>query len=243
MFGSFALPREARRQRKRHRGTEDGRGGREEGAMEANAEVRSAAAGSPAVVGILTLPPHVNAYESDIEQTLITQQDIQAKLAELDERISDDYRGRDLLLVGVLKGAFVMMADLARYIRLPLEFDFMAVSSYGAATQTSGVVRILKDLDHDIEGRNVLIVEDIVDSGLTLSYLMKNLRTRKPASIEVCALMQKTDVQQVPLDIKYKAFEIPPVFVVGYGLDYGERFRNLPFVGTLRPEVYRDAVS
>ncbi|HEX9312777.1 MAG TPA: hypoxanthine phosphoribosyltransferase [Actinomycetota bacterium] len=185
----------------------------------------------------------MNAYESDIEQTLITQQDIQAKLAELGERISDDYRGRDLLLVGVLKGAFVMMADLARYIRLPLEFDFMAVSSYGAATQTSGVVRILKDLDHDIEGRNVLIVEDIVDSGLTLSYLLKNLRTRRPASLEVCALMQKLDVQQVPLDIKYKAFEIPPVFVVGYGLDYGERFRNLPFVGTLKPEVYRDAVT
>jgi hypoxanthine phosphoribosyltransferase len=211
--------------------------------MEANAEVRSAAAGSPSVVGVLTLAPHVNAYESDIEQTLITQQDIQAKLAELGERISDDYRGRDLLLVGVLKGAFVMMADLARYIRLPLEFDFMAVSSYGAATQTSGVVRILKDLDHDIEGRNVLIVEDIVDSGLTLSYLLKNLRTRRPASLEVCALMQKLDVQQVPLDIKYKAFEIPPVFVVGYGLDYGERFRNLPFVGTLKPEVYRDAVT
>jgi len=185
----------------------------------------------------------VNAYESDIERTLITQQDIQAKLAELGERISGDYQGRDLLLVGVLKGAFVMMADLARYIRLPLEFDFMAVSSYGAATQTSGVVRILKDLDHDIEGRNVLIVEDIVDSGLTLSYLLKNLRTRRPASLEVCALMQKLDVQQVPLDIKYKAFEIPPVFVVGYGLDYGERFRNLPFVGTLKPEVYRDAVT
>jgi hypoxanthine phosphoribosyltransferase len=213
--------------------------------MEANIEVgsRSAAAGSPSVVGVLTLAPHVNAYENDIEQTLITQQDIQAKLAELGERISGDYQGRDLLLVGVLKGAFVMMADLARYIRLPLEFDFMAVSSYGAATQTSGVVRILKDLDHDIEGRNVLIVEDIVDSGLTLSYLLKNLRTRRPASLEVCALMQKLDVQQVPLDIKYKAFEIPPVFVVGYGLDYGERFRNLPFVGTLKPEVYRDAVT
>ena len=119
----------------------------------------------------------------------------------------------------------------------------LAVSSYGAATQTSGVVRILKDLDHEIAGRNVLIVEDIVDSGLTLSYLLKNLRTRRPASIEVCALMQKTDVQQVPLEIRYKAFEIPPVFVVGYGLDYDERFRNLPFVGTLRPEVYSDVVG
>jgi len=135
------------------------------------------------------------------------------------------------------------MSDLARHISLPMEFDFMAVSSYGAATQTSGVVRILKDLDHEIAGRNVLIVEDIVDSGLTLSYLMKNLRTRKPASVEVCALMHKVGVQQVPLDLKYVAFEIPPVFVVGYGLDFAERFRNLPYVGTLRPEVYRDAVS
>jgi len=185
----------------------------------------------------------VNAYEDDIEEILISQADIQAKLAELGERLTEDYRGADLLLVGVLKGAFVMMADLARYIRLPLEFDFMAVSSYGAATQTSGVVRILKDLDHEIEGRHVLIVEDIVDSGLTLNYLLKMLRTRKPASLEVCALMQKTEVQQVPLDIRYRAFEIPPVFVVGYGLDYGERFRNLPFVGTLRPEVYTDALT
>ena len=182
----------------------------------------------------------MNAYENDIEEVLISEEEIQRKLAELGERITADYAGKELLLVGVLKGAFVVMADLARSIRLPLEFDFMAVSSYGAATQTSGVVRILKDLDHEIEGRHVLIVEDIVDSGLTLSYLLKNLRTRHPASIEVCALMQKTDVQQVPLDIKYKAFEIPSVFVVGYGLDYGERFRNLPFVGTLRPEVYAD---
>ena len=168
---------------------------------------------------------------------------VQDKIADLGEEITREYAGRDLLLVGVLKGAFVFMADLSRHVRLPLEFDFMAVSSYGAATQTSGVVRILKDLDHEIQGRHVLLVEDIVDSGLTLSYLMKNLRTRKPASLEVCALLQKTGVQQVPLDIRYRAFEIPPVFVVGYGLDYGERFRNLPFVGTLRPEVYRDAVS
>jgi hypoxanthine phosphoribosyltransferase len=185
----------------------------------------------------------MSPHESDIEEILLSHEAIQSKVAEIGQQIMHDYAGRDLLLVGVLKGAFVLMADLARNIDLPLEFDFMAVSSYGAATQTSGVVRILKDLDHEILGRDVLLVEDIVDSGLTLSYLMKNLRTRKPASLEVCALMQKTGVQQVPLDIKYKAFEIPPVFVVGYGLDYGERFRNLPFVGTLRPEVYRDAVS
>ncbi|TMK81518.1 MAG: hypoxanthine phosphoribosyltransferase [Actinobacteria bacterium] len=185
----------------------------------------------------------MKVFEHDIEEVLLTHEQIQSKAAELGAQISADYAGSDLLLVGVLKGAFVFMADLSRHVTLPMEFDFMAVSSYGAATQTSGVVRILKDLDHEIQGRNVLLVEDIVDSGLTLSYLLKNLRTRKPASLEVCALLQKTGVQQVPIEIRYKAFEIPPVFVVGYGLDYGERFRNLPFVGTLRPDVYRDAVS
>src|SRR2546428_328814 len=201
------------------------------GRMGTGADITTRIAGSPSQDGLLTLTGHVDAFANDIEEVLITQDDIQRKLAELGARITEDYRGRDLLLVGVLKGAFVVMADLSRYIRLPLEFDFMAVSSYGAATQTSGVVRILKDLDHDIEARNVLIVEDIVDSGLTLSYLLKNLRTRRPASIEVCALMQKTEVQQVPLDMKYVAFEIPPVFVVGYGLDFSEKYRNLPYVG------------
>jgi hypoxanthine phosphoribosyltransferase len=200
-------------------------------------------AGSPKSAGVPTLGAHVEAFENDIEQVLIATEDLQAKIAEMGRRLTADYAGRDLLLIGVLKGAFVFMADLSRHIHLPLEFDFMAVSSYGAATQTSGVVRILKDLDHEIEGRDVLVVEDIVDSGLTLSYLLKNLRTRRPASLEVCALMQKSEVQQVPLDIKYRLFEIPPLFVVGYGLDYAERFRNLPFIGTLRPEVYRDAVT
>ena len=185
----------------------------------------------------------MEAYDEDIERVLLSTGDIRRRTAEVGAEISRDYAGKDLLFVGVLKGAFVFMADLSRHVRLPLEFDFMAVSSYGAATQTSGVVRILKDLDHEIEGRDVLVVEDIVDSGLTLSYLLKNLRTRRPASLEVCTFMQKRDVQQVPIDIKYKLFDIPPVFVVGYGLDYGERFRNLPFVGTLRPEVYRDAVT
>ena len=199
--------------------------------------------GSRSSAAIPTLDDQMRVDDDDIEEVLITGQEIQEKIADLGEEITREYAGRDLLLVGVLKGAFVFMADLSRHVRLPLEFDFMAVSSYGAATQTSGVVRILKDLDHEIQGRHVLLVEDIVDSGLTLSYLMKNLRTRKPASLEVCALLQKTGVQQVPLDIRYRAFEIPPVFVVGYGLDYGERFRNLPFVGTLRPDVYRDAVS
>jgi hypoxanthine phosphoribosyltransferase len=198
--------------------------------------------GSPKSAGVPTLGV-VDAFEQDIERVLITTDELLSRIAEVGRQLTADYAGRDLLLVGVLKGAFVFMADLSRHIHLPLEFDFMAVSSYGAATQTSGVVRILKDLDHEIEGRDVLVVEDIVDSGLTLSYLLKNLRTRRPASLEVCALMQKSEVQQVPLDIKYRLFEIPPLFVVGYGLDYAERFRNMPFIGTLKPEVYRDAVT
>ena len=188
-----------------------------------------------------TLAGSMRAYDDDLEGILIPHEQIQAKVAELGARITADYAGRELLLVGVLKGAFVVMADLSRHIHLPLEFDFMAVSSYGAATQTSGIVRILKDLDHEIAGRDVLVVEDIIDSGLTLSYLLKNLWTRKPASLEICALIQKTEVQQVPLQVKYLGFEIPPVFVVGYGLDFAERYRNLPFIGTLRPEVYEEA--
>jgi hypoxanthine phosphoribosyltransferase len=183
-----------------------------------------------------TLPPHMRVFENDIEQVLLPSEEIQRKIAEVGAQITQDYAGGDLLLVGVLKGAFVFMADLSRHIHLPLEFDFMAVSSYGAATHTSGVVRILKDLDHEIQGRHVLVVEDIVDSGLTLSYLLKNLRTRKPASLEVVALMQKTGVQRVPLDIKYRLFDIPSVFVVGYGLDFAERFRNLPYVAVLEGE-------
>ena len=185
-----------------------------------------------------TLLAHVPDFESDIERILISSEEIRSKIRELGEAITADYAGRDLLLVGVLTGAFVVMADLSRHIRLPLQFDFMAVSSYGSATKTSGVVRILKDLDHEIEGRDVLLVEDIVDSGLTLNYLLKNLRTRRPATLEVCALMQKTAAQRVALDIKYRGFEIPPEFVVGYGLDYGERYRNLPYVALLRPEAY-----
>jgi hypoxanthine phosphoribosyltransferase len=180
----------------------------------------------------------MQVYETQIEKVLISAAEIQAKLAELGERITADYQGRRLLLVGVLKGAFVVMADLARYIRLPLEFDFMAVSSYGAATKTSGVVRILKDLDHDLEGMHVLLVEDIVDSGLTLNYLLKNLRGRKPASLEVATLLNKVGLQKVPLDLRYVGFEIPPEFVVGYGLDFDERYRNLPYVATLKPEAY-----
>jgi len=182
---------------------------------------------------------HVPALEDDIEKVLISEEEIQATVRRLGDEITRDYAHRDLLLVGVLKGAFVLMGDLSRNIRLPLQFDFMAVSSYGAATKTSGVVRILKDLDHEIEGRNVLLVEDIVDSGLTLAYLLKNLRTRRPASLEVCALLHKTAMQKVDVNLKYVGFEIPPEFVVGYGLDYAERFRNLPYVATLKPAAYQ----
>jgi hypoxanthine phosphoribosyltransferase len=161
---------------------------------------------------------------------LITEGQIEAKLAELGQQITTDYQGKDLLLVGVLRGAFMVMADLARHIDLPVEFDFMAVSSYGSATRTSGVVRIMKDLDLDLTDRHVVIVEDIVDSGLTLAYLRKNLAARAPASLEVCALLVKEGLQRVELDLKYVGFTIPPTFVVGYGLDVGERYRNLPYI-------------
>lgn len=165
--------------------------------------------------------------------TLISEEQIAAKLAEMGARISDDYRDKDLLVVGVLKGAFMVMADLARHITIPVEFDFMAVSSYGASTQTSGVVRILKDLDQEIADRHVLIVEDIIDSGLTLNYLVKSLRVRKPASLEIAALLVKEGIQRVPIEVRYPAFHIGPDFVVGYGLDYAGKYRNLPFVGVV----------
>ena len=176
----------------------------------------------------------------DIGEILISEHEIQSKVAEMAKEVTEDYRGRDLLLVGVLKGAFMLMSDLARHITIPLELDFMAVSSYGSATKTSGVVRIMKDLDLDISGRDVLIVEDIIDSGLTLSYLIKNLKARGPRSLEVCALPSKPEVQKVELDVRYEGFALPPVFVVGYGLDYGERYRNLPYVGTLKPHLYEE---
>ncbi|HKE52812.1 MAG TPA: hypoxanthine phosphoribosyltransferase [Actinomycetes bacterium] len=175
---------------------------------------------------------------SDLASVLVTAEQIRHKLAELAARIDADYLGRDLLLVGVLRGAVMVMADLARSLHHPLEMDWMAVSSYGSGTKSSGVVRILKDLDTDIAGRNVLVVEDIVDSGLTLSWLLTNLSSRGPASVEVCALLRKPDAIKVEVPIKYVGFEIPNDFVVGYGLDYAEKYRNLPFVGTLAPHVY-----
>lgn len=172
----------------------------------------------------------------DVAEVLISSEQIQDKIAELSKQITEDYRGRDLLLVGVLKGAFVFMADLAREIQLPLEFDFMAVSSYGSATKSSGVVRILKDLDYEITDRHVLLVEDIIDSGLTISYLLRYLEARRPASLEICSLFWKRGEQAVPMEVKYPGFEIPPVFVVGYGLDYNEKYRNLPYIGVLKQE-------
>ncbi|HKZ29259.1 MAG TPA: hypoxanthine phosphoribosyltransferase [Acidimicrobiia bacterium] len=168
-----------------------------------------------------------------VGKVLISAEEIAAKLEEMGGTISSDYQGKDLLMVGVLKGAFIVMADLARHIELPVEFDFMAVSSYGAATQTSGVVRILKDLDQEIAGRHVLIVEDIIDSGLTLNYLLKSLRVRRPESLEVAALLVKEGIERTPLDIKYTGFTIGPEFVIGYGLDYAGKFRNLPYVGVM----------
>ena len=164
-------------------------------------------------------------------RTLISEEEIQAKLEEMGRAITRDYQGKDLLVVGVLKGAFMVMADLARHIDLPVEFDFMAVSSYGASTQSSGVVRILKDLDQEIAGKDILIVEDIIDSGLTLSYLIKSLNVRKPASIAIAALLWKEGIQRVPIEVKYPGFSIGPEFVIGYGLDYAGKYRNLPYIG------------
>ncbi len=168
-----------------------------------------------------------------VGEALVTADEIAAKLAEMGEKITADYQGKDLLMVGILKGAFMVMADLARHIRLPVEFDFMAVSSYGHATQTSGVVRILKDLDQEIAGRDVLLVEDIIDSGLTLNYLLKNLAVRQPASLELAALLVKEGIQRVPIDVRYEGFRIPPDFVIGYGLDFEGKYRNLPYVAVM----------
>lgn len=175
--------------------------------------------------------------ERGVGEILIDQPTLQARIVELGVEISADYEGRDLLLVGVLKGAVFFMADLMRELTVTCEIDFMAISSYGAATDSSGVVRILKDLDINIAGRDVLVVEDIIDSGLTLSYLMRNLRARRPASLEICALLTKPDRRRIDVPVRYVGFEIPNRFVIGYGLDFGERFRNLPYVAVLHPDL------
>ena len=181
----------------------------------------------------------MSELDVDIEQTLITADEIAVKIAELAKTIDADYSDREPLLIVVLKGAVMFMSDLARALERPSTMEFMAISSYGSATTSSGVVRILKDLDRDIAGQHVLIVEDIIDSGLTLSWLLKNLAARQPASIEVVTLLRKPDAIKVHVPVKYVGFDIPNEFVVGYGLDYAERYRDLPYIGRLKPAVYQ----
>lgn len=180
---------------------------------------------------------HATDRHPDVGDVLISSERLEQRLDELAAAIDRDYAGRDLLLVGVLKGAFIFMADIARRLTVPVAVDFMAVSSYGSATRSSGVVRILKDLDAEIEGTHVLVVEDIVDSGLTLQYLLRNLRSRGPASVEVVSLLSKPARHEVDVPYRYVGFEVPDVFVIGYGLDFAERYRELPFIGTLRPDL------
>jgi hypoxanthine phosphoribosyltransferase len=177
------------------------------------------------------------SLEEGVGEILIDEETLQARIRELGVEISRDYAGRDLLLVGVLKGAVFFMADLMRELTIPCEIDFMAISSYGAGTDSSGVVRILKDLDLNISGRHVLVVEDIIDSGLTLSYLVRTLSARKPATVEICALLTKPERREVDVPVRYVGFEIPNEFVIGYGLDYAERYRNLPHVAVLHPDL------
>ncbi|HEX5190030.1 MAG TPA: hypoxanthine phosphoribosyltransferase [Streptosporangiaceae bacterium] len=180
---------------------------------------------------------------ADLLEVLISPEQLQVRIVELAGQIDADYAGRELILIGVLKGAVMVMADLARAMHLPVSMDWMAISSYGSGTTSSGVVRILKDLDADISGKHVLVVEDIVDSGLTLSYLVHNLQSRGPASVSVCVLLRKRAAAQMPVEVAYTGFEIDDKFVIGYGLDYDERYRNLPFIGTLAPHAYSGGAS
>ncbi|GAB3621371.1 hypoxanthine phosphoribosyltransferase [Glutamicibacter sp. PS] len=180
-----------------------------------------------------------NAVNADLASVLYTKEEIQSRIEELAAQIDKDYEGRDILVVGVLKGAVMVMADLARALNSHVTMDWMAVSSYGSGTQSSGVVRILKDLDSDLMGKHVLIVEDIIDSGLTLSWLKSNLESRGPASVEICALLRKPEAAKVEIDVKYVGMDIPNKFVVGYGLDWAEKYRNLDCVGVLAPHIYQ----
>lgn len=174
----------------------------------------------------------------DIKSIMISEEEIAKRVKELGKQLTEDYRGKELLIVGILKGCMLFLSDLVRAIELPLTMDFMVVSSYGTTTKSSGVVRIIKDLERDIEGKDVLIVEDIVDTGLTLSYLVENFKSRNPKSVRICSLLDKPDRRKAQVDIEYVGFKIPDEFVVGYGLDYGESYRNLPFVCVLKPEIY-----
>ena len=202
--------------------------------------------GVPQIRSASTPAQPVELYPGDIKSVLLTEEQIQARIAELGEEIGNQYRGnvaetgQDLLLITVLKGAVIFVTDLARSIPVPTQFEFMAVSSYGSSTSSSGVVRILKDLDRDINDRDVLLVEDVVDSGLTLSWLLRNLKSRHPRSLRVCTLLRKPDAVRANAEISYVGFDIPNDFVVGYGLDYDERYRDLSYIGTLDPRIYEE---
>lgn len=187
--------------------------------------------------------PISDNMHDDIESIVISDEVLQARIGELARAVNEDYAGKDLLLVGILKGAIVFMVDLARKLDRPLDIDFMAISSYGNSTESSGIVRILKDLEEPITGRHVLIVEDIIDTGLTLRYLMEHLQRRGPASLEVCALLDKAKARQKVIEPKYLGFELPDRFVVGYGLDYAQKYRNLPYIGVLKPSVYSEELN
>lgn len=176
--------------------------------------------------------------EHDIKSVLYSREDLKACVQELADRITNDYTGKEILLIGVLKGANVFMCDLMREINLPMEIDFIAASSYGSSTKSSGVVKIIKDLDYSIEGRDVIIVEDIIDTGLTLNYLIENFKSRGPRSLEICTLLDKPERRIAPIKVKYVGFKIPDEFIVGYGVDYAEKYRNLPYIATLKEEVY-----
>ena len=189
----------------------------------------------------MSVEPTTWRPEDDLAEVLIDQQTLAARIAELGQQITADYDGKPLVLLGVLKGAVLFLVDLARQIKLPVEIDFMATSSYGASTKSSGIVRILKDLDESIEGKHILIVEDIVDSGLTLAYILRTLEARQPASMKVCGLLVKEREREEDVPIDYAGFTIPDKFVVGYGLDFAERYRNLPYIAVLRPELYADS--
>lgn len=178
--------------------------------------------------------------KNDIKNVLYSEELLASKVAEIGAQITKDYMGKELLVIGVLKGANIFLSDLVRKIDLPVELDFIAASSYGSSTESSGVVRIMKDLDYSIEGKNVLIVEDIIDSGLTLHYLLDNFKTRNPESLAVCTLLDKPERRKVDIKVNYSGFDIPDEFIVGYGIDYAEKYRNLPYIATLKPEVYEN---
>ncbi len=180
----------------------------------------------------------MNSITNDIKETLYSEEDILKRVKEISKEISKDYEGKDLLIVGILKGSVIFTSDLVKHIKIPCSLDFMAVSSYGNSTESSGVIKILKDLDEDIEGKHVLIVEDIVDTGITLSYLLEYLNVRKASSIEIVALLDKKARRKTDIEVKYVGFKIPDEFIVGYGMDYNEKYRNLPFIGILKREVY-----